>query len=401
MKKVVASALAAMTLGSVAYAETLTLYTDPATGQVFTKEAEGRIEMGDFVSAEKGYVPVKAKASKLQFSGVHYLGYKFVDYADSTVNDWSGFETRRNYFQVKSYLAEDSKSYLRVTMDTFQNTSELDGKDKDSWEVRLKYAYLYLDKILPFTGVEFGQVHRPWIDYEEHQGWWYRSISKVFVEAGESAHLTNSADLGVNFKTKTPYFTSEVGIFNGEGYHSKEGGTGNSVEWRFTGAFLGNGEQKRKPLKDTYFDASFFGQLNASSTKNGGEMYKIYGAHTVFNMPSLLVSAQYVMSDNNAATDTVAVDDFNGKGYSANGTYRFGEKKEFELIGRYDVWTAENSTDAVIVGDDLTRMYAIAGAAYQYDKNVKFILNGLYTDPDTDVSKDQYTTYMFTTEVHW
>jgi len=36
--------------------------------------------------------------------------------------------------------------------------------------VRLKYAYLYLDNILPSTGVEFGQAHRPWIDYEEHSG---------------------------------------------------------------------------------------------------------------------------------------------------------------------------------------------------------------------------------------
>ena len=65
---------------------------------------------------------------------------------------------------------------------------------------------LYLDNILPFTGVEIGQVHRPWIDYEEHGGWNYRSISKVFVEQNNGAHLTNSADLGVNFKQKPSTF---------------------------------------------------------------------------------------------------------------------------------------------------------------------------------------------------
>lgn len=52
MKKVVLSALAATIVTSAIYADTMTLFTDPKTGQVFTTAGEGRVEMGDFVDAK-------------------------------------------------------------------------------------------------------------------------------------------------------------------------------------------------------------------------------------------------------------------------------------------------------------------------------------------------------------
>lgn len=53
MKKVTLSALAAVMMSGVVYADTMTLFSDPKTGQVFTTPAEGRVEMGDFVSAKE------------------------------------------------------------------------------------------------------------------------------------------------------------------------------------------------------------------------------------------------------------------------------------------------------------------------------------------------------------
>ncbi|MCJ7764447.1 MAG: OprO/OprP family phosphate-selective porin, partial [Thiovulaceae bacterium] len=52
-KKVVLSTLAVLALSATAYAETMSLYTDPATGQVFTQPGEGRQAMGDVVSAKE------------------------------------------------------------------------------------------------------------------------------------------------------------------------------------------------------------------------------------------------------------------------------------------------------------------------------------------------------------
>jgi len=426
MKKVTLSAIAVLALSGAAAANTLTLYTDTVSGQVYTTPGEGRVEMGDFVDAKtvytenqaqdsviakqkaadakKGKTPVYSKASKLKFSGTHYLGYKYIDGADDSKypHNWSGFETRRNYLQVKAYMFDNPKNYMRVTLDTFQNKGEETGKDNNSWEVRLKYAYLYLDNILPYTGVELGQVHRPWIDYEEHNAMFYRSITKTFVEASESAHLTNSADLGFNLKTKTPYFTSEIGMFNGEGYHGEEGGDGQSLEWRLTASVLGNGDVKKKPLKHTYWDASFFGQYNKdnSSNKNAignADTYTWYGFHTVFNMPSFLVAAQYVTSDNDADTALNPVEKWNGDGWSANATYRFGGSYEWDLYARYDAWTKKPEGQK-----DIDSEYWIGGIGYQYNKNVKFLGNVLHTDPDTDsIVSDDYYSYMLTAEVHW
>jgi len=318
---------------------------------------------------------VKSKVPVLKFSGKHYLGF--------VSNDGdNAFETRRNYFQVKAYFAEDPKSFFRMTLDTHHINDGKDVVGKDThgtWNVRLKYAYLYLDNILPFTGVEMGQAHRPWIDYEEHGGWNYRSISKVFVEDGMGAHLTNSADLGINFKTKTENFSSELGIFNGEGYHGDEDGKGLSSEWRLTYHALGGGTHKAKK-SNNYFNISFLGQLNADSNKHKNEDLNWMGAHAVYNQPELLLAGQYITTND-------ANEKYAGQGYSLNGEYRFMPK--WNAIARYDVFEMDK--------DNLEKTRLIAGITHKYNKNVEFIANAL---SEKAGSKDE-TSFMLTAEINW
>ena len=326
------------------------------------------------------HTSVKSKAPVLKFSGKHYLGFVSDSAGEGTENY---FETRRNYLQVKAYFADNPKSYMRVTLDTFQNTK---GEDKDygSWEVRLKYAYLYLDNVLPYTGVEIGQAHRPWIDYEEHHGWLYRSISKVLVEAHDGAHFTNSADIGVNFKTKTEYFSSEIGLYNGEGYHGIQEGDGLSGEWRLTANLLGTGK-KHVHKSDTYADLSFFGQYN-TDYKAKGQDFVWYGVHAVYNQPEFLLAAQYI-----EATDGGV--DKEGNGWSVNGEFRLDTLSSsmygWNLLGRYDSFDLD-------AGEERER--TIAGLAYQYNKYVEFIANYLNEQVD---GEDQTDALMLTAEVNW
>ncbi|MHB8100494.1 MAG: porin family protein [Sulfuricurvum sp.] len=63
MKKIVLSALAATIVTSAVNADTITLFTDPKTGQVFTTAGEGRVEMGDFVSAKEVDMANREQAS--------------------------------------------------------------------------------------------------------------------------------------------------------------------------------------------------------------------------------------------------------------------------------------------------------------------------------------------------
>jgi len=433
MKITTLSILTALALASTS-ASALTLYQDAATGQVFTQAGEGRIEMGDFVDAKTVYtenqaqdstfakvnikqkkqVPIFSKASKLKFSGTHFLGYKNVNSANNRTGEksYTGFETRRNYLQVKAYFFDDPKSYMRLTLDTFENTDDGKNNSNGSIETRVKYAFLYLNEILPYTGVEFGQVHRPWIDYEEHNAYAYRAISKTFVEAGEGADLTNSADKGINFKTKTKYFSSEVGIFNGEGYHTSEDGKGNSLEWRATAHLFGKAKSQKDHWKsETYWNISTFGQYNSNFGKNKatgkskGQTMKLYGFHTVYNQPEFLVSAQYIMADSNdkgknKTVGTKTVYKYQGDGYSIAGAYRFGADLKWDAFARYDNWTKDRDVNFVN-SKDVESDYAIAGIGYEYNKNVKLIANMLYTDPDTDISGDDYKTFMLTAEVNW
>ena len=403
MKKIALSALAALTLGSVA-ANATTLYQDE-NGQVFTKPGEGRTEI-------KNSTPLFAKADKLKFSGLTYIGYTYDDYksrlADGTLNtkkDTSDFEIRRAYFQLKAYLLDDPKSYYRITFDV---SKDVTGDEK----VRAKYAYLYLNNILPATGVELGLVHRPWHDYEEHNAWYYRSISKILIEDKKHGpDLSNSADFGVMFKTRTQYFDADYGIFNGEGYHSASNGNGMSFEWRTTAHLLGV-DGKDKQTKKTYWDASFFGQYNKAhksvtlTDPTTGLLVTeqqdlIFGGlHTVFNMPSFLIAAQYVKSqDTSDIANTVSKQ--SGSGYSANAEFRMGSEKQYRLLARYDSWTPKTKTTYKGVTAEREDRAYIAGAAWRMNKNVEWVANVIVTDNEAGSLKEKEngTQYMMTAEV--
>jgi hypothetical protein len=320
-------------------------------------------------------VVIKSKAAVLKFSGTHYLGFVHEDPKVGDKSDY--FETRRNYLQVKAYINDNPKDYMRVTLDTH---NEKGGEVN----VRLKYAYLYLDNVLPNTGVEFGQVHRPWIDYEEHHGWLYRSIAKTFVEEHSGAHFTNSADKGINFKTKTDNFSSEIGLFNGEGYHGSddEGENGLSFEWRLTASLLGTGK-KHLHTSDRYTDISFFGQYNTKTLKDD-EDFVWYGVHAVYNEPRFLVAGIYVSADDAGEKNSKKT----GDGYSFNGEFRFDDR--WTALARYDYFEEDSDNE---------RKEMIAGLSYRYSKHLMLIGN-IFNIDESDDSKDE-DRFMLSAEVKW
>jgi len=337
MKKITLATMTAFTLSvtTTAFASGTQLYHD-AEGNVYSKPGEGR-------EAIKPSTPVFSHADKLKFSGLFYVGYRYGDNKTTYLNnqpipgaqDTQRFEIRRGYLQAKAYFLEDPKSYFRLTYD-------MRPDDTGDEKVRAKYAYLYLNNVLPATGVEIGLAHRPWHDYEEHNSWYFRNISKVLIEQANGANLSNSADFGFMFKTQTQYFDAFYGIFNGEGYHAPQvDGKNLSFEWRATGHLLGT-KGKDKQNRVTYWDASFFGQLNkkhkASASGSGYDDLYFFGLHTVYNQPSFLLGAQYVYSQD-TAEESSYVSAQAGSGYSVNGEYRIGEEKQYRFFARYDSWT--------------------------------------------------------------
>ena len=393
MKKIVLSALAALTLGSVAAnAGALKLYQD-ANGQVFTQAGEGRTLI-------KTPTAVFSHSDKLKFDGQAFIGYKntqYDSYKGATPESDQAFQVRRGYFQLKAYLLDDPKSYYRVTFDV-KNNSNFDG---NSLDVRAKYAYLNLNEVLPATSFEIGLAHRPWHDYEEHNSWLYRSVSEILIENKNSAHLSSSADYGVMAKTRTKFFDSDIGVFNGEGYHGKQNSNGMSLEWRFTGHLLGT---HGHPEKNTYLDASFFGQLNQKhfqvGTTNKYDDLKFYGFHAVYNMPAFLVSGQYVTSTDTASGNRVS--EGAGKGYSFNVEGRVGDAHQYRAFAKYDNWTPDVATGAT----EYTKITEIAGVAWKQNRNVEWVANVTINDDDKNhygsangSSTSNGTSYMLTTQI--
>lgn len=429
MKKIVLSTIAALAVSATSLIASQQFYVDEK-GQVFTTSAADRIAI------ENKETPVFSKAKGLEFSGVHYFGYTSANPkttaagADASVpttvavgndtakyaNNSAGFELRRNYLQVKGFF--NDKDYWRVTLDT---TKELASTTSYA-NAYVKYAYMYLDEVLPYTGVEFGIAHRPWIDYEEHNSWYYRSFNKVMVEEKNKAteagvDLVNSADLGANFKTKTDIFSSEIGIFNGEGYHAdkkaanQENSSDMSVEWRLTGHLIGSGTKigKADRTKDTYAHISTFGLMSQNHKDdtvavNGAGEYDraFYGIHTVYNQPLFLIAAQYVIAEDEAK-NSIITDGKEYDAFSVNAEVR--PFKDWTIIGRYDDYKIDKVTKATgvkTVSADGTKI--IAGLGYKYSKYVTFIGSAKLINEekanggDTGESKD---VYMLTTEVKW
>lgn len=417
MRKIVLSTIAALAVSATALSAAQQFYVDEK-GQVFTTSGPDRIAI------ENKDTSVLSKAKGLEFSGTHYFGYTSARPASSQIaNDYGnsgGFELRRNYVQVKGFF--NDKDYWRVTMDATKELSNDSAEDTDEGyaDVFVKYAYLYLDGVLPYTGVEFGIAHRPWIDYEEHNGWFYRSFNKVVLEEKNTAteagvDLVNSADLGVNFKTKTDMFSSEIGIYNGEGYHAdkeaanQENDSKLSLEWRLTGHLIGSGKKvgKQDRLKDTYAHLSTYGLISKNHKDNdpiigdSGEYDRsFYGIHAVYNQPLFLLAAQYLTAEDDKRTAGIADKEYDV--WSINGEIR--PIKDWTIIGRYDDYKKENSPLSGATTVDYEGDKKIVALAYKYNKYVSFIGSAKFIDEkddngdDTSAAKD---VYMLTTEVKW
>ncbi|RMD47303.1 MAG: hypothetical protein D6834_01125, partial [Aquificota bacterium] len=281
----------------------------------------------------------------------------------------------------------NKKDYARLTLDITTHNHKDNANNGKELMMKVKHFYLYKDlsSFVPYTGFEIGVVHTPWLDYEEHSGWWYRSISKTFYEASDGAHMLPSADAGIDFKTKTNYLSAEYGIFDGEGYdnYGRNNGFPNkqSLEGRITYHVFGNGK-KHLNQKENYLNVSIHAVDNIKY--QGQKDLKIYQIHAVYNQPLFLLAGQFIKSK------WQGNDEKSGNGYSFN--FEVRPVNNFALFGRYDNWNSEDNKN--------DRNEYLYGVAWSMNKHVKWIINGITTKYKNNKDKD-YTKYMFTAEVHF
>lgn len=303
--------------------------------------------------------------------GQWFLSYRTGQGAGEEVNR---FSVDRGYIVIRHRLTERWSG--RITPDV---SVDREGDGEGDLEVRLKYAYVdfRLDDAWIFTDphVEFGLVHRPWLDYEEHTAY-YRSQGTMFLERNG---IFNSADYGVtafslfggrmndeyrsrvNSRYPGRYGSIAVGVYNGGGYHAIERNTNKSVEGRLT----------LRPLPDVVPGLQFsyqgvYGHGNQASDTD----WTVNLLFASWETHHLVLTGQHYWGIGNFKG--TAVDD-EGRAVPQDGFSLFGEVRldqpHISLLARYDVFDDTPN----LAGGESARI--IAGIAYHIKGHSKLLLD--------------------------
>ncbi len=314
-----------------------------------------------------------AKALKgIGISGLWYLSYGYGEngHAPDADGRFNSFALKRGYLQVEKEFFPWFKGRITTDITTVnKSASDFNG----STAVRIKYLYgQFISPVdiafLTKPNVEFGMVHMPWLDYEEHTNY-YRLQDTMFLERN---NIFNSADVGLTFTTLLGGYVSDdyqknvnnaypgrygsvqAGVYNGTGYHAGEQNRNKVLEGRIT----------LRPLPDVIpgLQLTYFGETGKGNTA-AEPNWTTNLAFGSFESEPVVVTGQYYWGrgQQNGANETKK------DGYSF-----FTELKlfnmfkdpinKFSVIGRFDHFDPDTQAS-----DDSNNRY-IAGVAYYLDK---------------------------------
>ncbi len=208
----------------------------------------------------------------LDFSGQWFVGYK-VDDAGT-----NAFLLKRGYVTVQKKL----NRYLsaRVTQDI---AVDREGDGEGDIEIRLKYGYLRytfeIDGFLSKPYIEFGLVHRPWLDFEQKINH-YRVQGTMFLERtgmlrsadygftiggmfGGEVDATYQNEVNSGYPGKFGSFT--IGLYNGGGYDAVEKNNNKLIESRLS--------LRPLPGRVSGFQISWIGALGKGNTIEAPDYY--------------------------------------------------------------------------------------------------------------------------------
>ena len=187
------------------------------------------------VAAAAGVAELTAQGSpppQVTVGGVVYTQYVYQ--LKDSVNHFNNFDITRAYVNVLGKFSGGVGT--RVTADIYRNA---DG----SLGYRLKYAFAtYTPQGSPLT-FKIGQIHTPWIDWEEAL-WDYRMQGQM---AMERAGYLSASDFGVGVDGKwgPDKVNFQFTVVNGEFYRSPEVGQGKDALARISVRVLDTDDSSR------------------------------------------------------------------------------------------------------------------------------------------------------------
>jgi hypothetical protein len=287
-----------------------------------------------------------AQAPTVTVGGVGYAGY-YYNLKDS-LNHSNNFDVTRAYVNVTGKFAYGVGT--RVTADIYRNT---DG----SLAYRLKYAYATWTPEKSALTFKLGQMHTPWLDWEEHL-WDYRMQGQAAVE--RAAYLSSSDfGAGVDGNWGFDKVNMQVGVYNGENYNKTPGDKGKDLMGRVSVRLMATDEGGR----DGGLRLTGYGQVGRPN--GGGTRNRFIGALSYRS--KMLTLAALVAATKDTSLGPPAVSTRKGRVISTFGVLRIPPSYKVQIIGRFD------STDPNTSAENDRQSRIIAGVAYQVSGNLRVL----------------------------
>src|SRR5712691_2223641 len=285
-------------------------------------------------------------------SGVSYLQYVYQ--LKDTANHNNNFDVTRAYINVLGRFSGGVST--RITADV-----QRVGAGDNSLRFRLKYAFVAYTPQGSSLTYKLGQIHTPFIDWEEAL-WDYRMQGQM---AMERAGYLSSSDFGVGVDGKwgPDKVNFQLTVVNGEFYRSPEAGQGKDAMARVSVRLLDTDDSSRVGgLRVT-------GYAGYGRAAGGAERNRYLG------MVSYR-SKHLTLAGEAAAAQNGPLGTINGHVYSAFGVYKVPDSK-VAVIGRVDITHLQAGAT-----DKQTRF--IGGVSYQLSPNWRLLGDWDYANYQTD-----------------
>ena len=285
-----------------------------------------------------------APAPQVTVTGVAYT--QFLYQLADTAGHANSFDVTRAYVNVLGKFAGGVST--RLTADIYRQAGD------NSLRYRLKYAYLaYTPQSSPIT-FKLGQIHTPWVDWEEAL-WDYRMQGTIALD--RNGYVSSSDfGFGVDGKWRSDRVNFGVALINGENYNGGTGDQRKDLTARASVRLMSTNDSSRVGgLRVTGY-----GQVGKPT--GGGVRRRALGMLS-YRAKQITVAAEYaVMRDSVAASTSVA----HGRVVSAYAVYKISNTR-VGLIGRFD----SVDPNTAVSGDRQDRM--IAGVSYQLTSNLRLL----------------------------
>ena len=314
-------------------------------------------------------IPTQDAAAQVTVGGVGYAQYqmqlaKDTLTADSAIQHLNNFDVTRAYINVLGRFPGGIAT--RVTADIYNS-----GGTGGQHAFRLKYAYVaWTPEHSPLT-YKIGQMHTPFIDWEEAL-WDYRMQGQMAME--RSGYVSSSDfGAGVDGKYGADRFNFQAGIYNGENFNGPPGDQGKDLMARVS-----------YRLKDTD-DGTRVGGLRLTAygsygtPSSGGRRQRFLGMLS-YKSTNLTLAGEFAVTRDSITGGNTAVGGSavaaaplkSGQVISAYGVFHFPGTR-FALVSRVDMVDPQTDSTAAAPGIHDKQTRVIGGASYQLSPNVRLM----------------------------